>query len=63
MLSLQKNGVVITKAALQQRVTRARSEFKDSDVLEEVNMTTSQSTAISSLTSVSTDSNNNEYGI
>ena len=35
MLLLQEFGVVISKAVLQQRVTRAMCESKDSDVLEE----------------------------
>ena len=54
MLSLQEFGVAISKSALQQRVTRAMSESKHSDMLEEVNTTTSQSTDLSNLTSMST---------
>ncbi len=53
MLSLQEFGVAISKSALQQGVTRAMSESKHSNVLEEVNTATSQSTDVSSLTSTS----------
>ena len=53
MLSLQEFGIAISKSALQQRVTRAMSESKHSNVLEEVNTATSQSTDVSSLTSTS----------
>jgi hypothetical protein len=54
MLSLREFGVAISKSALQQRVTKAMSESKHSNVLEEVNTATSQSTDLSSLTSMST---------
>ncbi len=53
-LLLQEFGVIISKSILQQRVTRAMSESKYSDVLEEKNTATSESTDLSSLTSMST---------
>ncbi len=53
ILSLQEFGVTISTTALQQRVTRAMSQSKHSNVLEEVNTAPSQSSDLSSLTSPS----------
>ncbi len=61
MLSLQEIGVDITKSALQQRVSRAMSESKHSDVLEEMNTIISQAT--DSTTSMSITCNGTDYDV